>query len=135
MKNLKVLSKSERKDLVARKLWEAGVSSTGRQVRISRETGISKPVVQALLLGSMPRDQIVCLTFCETYGIDFKEWVTGSKEPEDSLVEAIALTRDFERQSGVTLSNEKFSKLVNIALKDGEQAKTLVNTVIEFGSE
>jgi transcriptional regulator with XRE-family HTH domain len=127
------MTKEQRKNFVQGALTDAGVPMKGRQVQITRETGISKPTVQALLLGSMPRDSVVCLKFCDRYNIDFKTWVTGRREPPNKLVEAIALVREFERSGDIDLSNDKFAKLVSIALSDRQQASAVINNVIEFG--
>jgi hypothetical protein len=132
MKNFCAMSKEDRKLFVDSKLTGSGIPHVGRQARISSSTGISKPTVQAIMLGSMPRDTIVCLKFCSQYGIDFEEWVCGVKLAPDNLAEAIGVVRDFERQTGRSLNNQKFAKLVEMALNSPEEAETLTKNILYF---
>lgn len=125
------MNKAERSVWLDAKLGET-TKPFGRASAIANAIGVSHAVATGWLNGSLPRDIETAFAFCDNYGIDLREWATGSrkdasgsKQLRDRHEKIVTLTREFERSLGFQLEDEQF--LLAMSLVEEEMLDGKVN--------
>lgn len=127
------MTKEERRDWLNARLDET-TKEFGRASKIANTIDVSHAVAVGWLKGSLPRDIETAFKFCDTFGIDLREWATGerknvvsSEKARKRNFELIKLTREFEAHLGFELSMDQFEMIYDLI--DEETVDGSINMV------
>ena len=118
-KEVGIITIEERAVLINKELEKAGVASWGRASKVSKDIEVSPATAAGWLSGSLPRDCVALLRFCNFYGIDANYWVTGEPSADSQSADSpsfermkrvVTIVRQFEVETGVVLSPDEFSE-------------------------
>lgn len=116
---------------LAKRLDEHGVPEYGRAASISKKVGCSNAVAQGWLGGSLAKDMVQGLKFCDAYGFTVREWVTGeAAQSEDKLsfINSVRLAKQFEEDTGY-LNVDQFVMVTELIIADSEKGEVLANNL------
>ena len=84
----------------------------GAQTIMAKEIGVSDATIAAWMRGSLPRDPVVLIRFCDTYDVDVYWWVNGTKRPiegvaVDKLVRSFQTVSKYFADRSIEVSDEQ----------------------------
>jgi hypothetical protein len=88
----------------------------GAQTIIAKEIGVSDATIAAWMRGSLPRDPVVLINFCDAYSVDLYWWVNGTPRPHggvavDKLVRSFQTVSKFLSSRSIVASDEQVMAL------------------------
>ena len=131
------MKKEDRAAWLAKFFEEKGIALYGRASRISRDLQCAKAVATGWLHGTLPRDMELGMRFCDFYGIDMREWVTGEKTKKVSLETerlhtALTLIRKFEDDANIRWDIEDFIEQVETVMEDPQYHQRNLKDVVDL---
>ena len=85
----------------------------GAQTIMAKEIGVSDATIAAWMRGSLPRDPVVLIGFCDAYDVDLYWWVNGVPRPTDGVA--------VEKLVRASQSVSKWAEINNIDLKEDQR--------------
>lgn len=109
----------------------------GAQTIMAKETGVSDATIAAWMRGSLPRDPVVLITFCDIYDVDLYWWVNGSPRPMDGissekLVRADQTVRKWTDMHGINIEDGRRMVLVAKVYNDPAMAQEYLASMLEI---
>lgn len=98
----------------------------GAQTIMAKVVGVSDATIAAWMRGSLPRDPVVLLTFCDAYDVDLYWWVNGVPRPADGIA--------VEKLVRANQTVNHWAEINNIDLKD-DQRMALIGKVYNNPSQ
>jgi|GEM_PF-1169741 len=130
------ITKLQRSVIINAELEAAGVPSWGRASRLSADLGVSPATSAGWLTGSLPRDSVALLRFCNHYGIDANLWVNGISSGDSLSTDKIArlckILKDWEVQNDKSLTPDNFGTLMVMLYQDEDKTEFLLKNVGMF---
>tara|TARA_E500000331_G_scaffold355884_1_gene412529 strand:- start:793 stop:1221 length:429 start_codon:yes stop_codon:yes gene_type:complete len=126
-------SKKDRALLVERVLNAAKVTMKGRVSEVAKTCNVSHPTASGWIKGSLPRDPSVMPVFCDTYGMDIYEWITGTARGKtlqvEKLTRNVAAVAGFFAESNKAIDADAFAKLVMMAYAEEDKTQFLLDNL------
>jgi len=85
----------------------------GAQTIMAKEIGVSDATIAAWMRGSLPRDPVVLIGFCDAYDVDLYWWVSGVPRPTDGVA--------VEKLVRASQSVSKWAEINNIDLREDQR--------------
>lgn len=109
----------------------------GAQTIMAKEVGVSDATIAAWMRGSLPRDPVVLITFCDIYDVDLYWWVNGSPRPMDGasserLVRANQTVRKWTDMHSIDLEDDKRMVLITKVYNDPALAQEYLESMLEI---
>lgn len=109
----------------------------GAQTIMAKEVGVSDATIAAWMRGSLPRDPVVLITFCDIYDVDLYWWVNGTSRPMDGvssekLVRATQTVRKWTDMNNIDLDEDKRMVLVSKVYNDPARAQEYLESMLEI---
>ena len=108
----------------------------GAQTIMAKEIGVSDATIAAWMRGSLPRDPVVLIQFCDAYDVDLYWWVNGVPRPADGiaverLVRAGQTVDGWASMNGIELRNEQRMALIGKVYNDPASSKNYLEDMAE----
>jgi len=109
----------------------------GAQTRLAKQVGVSEATIAAWMKGSLPRDPVNLIKFCDEYDVDIYWWVNGESRPRmsldiEKLVRAGRKVDVFAEDHELTLTNEQRTLLMGNVYKNPKEAEDTLATMARF---
>ena len=109
----------------------------GAQTRLAKTVGVSEATIAAWMKGSLPRDPVNLIRFCDEYDVDIYWWVNGEIRPRmsldvEKLVRAGRKVDLFAEEHDLTLTNEQRTLLMGNVYKNPKEAEETLATMARF---
>lgn len=95
---------------------------------MAKEIGVSDATIANWMKGTLPRDPIELIKFCDTYDVDVYWWVNGTKRPiegvaVDKLVRSFQTVSEYVTGRSLKVSDEQRMVLCAYVYNDPSKAK------------
>jgi|TARA_R100000081_G_C4742995_1_gene130007 transcriptional regulator with XRE-family HTH domain len=130
------LEEAKAKDLRAQRFLQVlerhMIPIHGAQTKLAKRLGVSEATIAAWMRGSLPRDPVNLIKFCDEYDVDLYWWVNGEARPRmsldyEKLVRAGKTVDAYIQEHGLSINGEQRSLLMGDVYsnpKDAEQILT-----------
>jgi len=105
----------------------------GAQTKLARRLGVSEATIAAWMRGSLPRDPVNLINFCDQYDVDLYWWVSGEARPRmsldyEKLVSAGKTVDAYIKEHGLLINGEQRSLLMGDVYSDPKNAEQILNS-------
>lgn len=109
----------------------------GAQTIMAKEIGVSDATIAAWMRGSLPRDPVVLIAFCDAYDVDLYWWVNGVPRPTDGLaveklVRANQTVSKWAQLNNLDVRDDQRMALIGKVYNDPAQAAGYLDTMAEI---
>ena len=109
----------------------------GAQTIMAKEIGVSDATIAAWMRGSLPRDPVVLIQFCDAYDVDLYWWVNGVPRPSDGiavekLVRANQTVGKWAELNEISLKEDQRMALIGKIYNNPAQSSEYLQTMAEI---